>query len=146
MWLKKLPCTEKGRSKHSASGPYKAHMWQLKWLPPKAHMWATRFLQRWPTCGPHVTVVWPTCGPAVIDKRHLCGRQQAHVWQSTGTEMAIKRHIHVCQCVVHVCQLFRLTKCTYMAINRHTWQSTGTYRPIYMTINSHIKRRRYGSQ
>ena len=66
----KCKCLHIYPSKHSTSGPPKAHMWQLKYLPLK-DMWATRVLQRWPTCGPHVAVVWPTCGPHVADKRRI---------------------------------------------------------------------------
>ena len=82
----------------------------------------------------------------------VLGPQQAHVWQSTGTEMAIKRRTHgseharkwpICgSCSgIHNAQMWQSTG-TYMAGNRHihgnqqahTWQSTGTY----MAINRHI--------
>ena len=119
-------------SKHSPSGPHKAHMWPLKWLPLVAHMWATGFLQRWPMSGPHVprcvAHMWPTCGrqeapmwqttgPHVGINRYINGNQEANAWHSTGTEVA------------HLWQLFRPTTGPRVATNRfrngnqeaHTW-------------------------
>ena len=75
---------------------------------------------------------WPMCG-------NCSGPQQAHMWQSTGTEMAIKRRTHgseqahkwpICgSCPsIQKAQMWQ-SPVTYMAVDRHvhTWQSTGTY-------------------
>ena len=92
---------------------------------------------------------WPMCG-------NYSGPQQAHMWQSTGTEMAIKRRTHgseqaqkwpICgSCSgIQKAQMWQSTG-TYMAINRHihgsqqahTYQSTVIYR-AYMAVNMHIR-------
>ena len=58
-------------SKHSTSGPHKAHMWQLKWLPPNGtHVGHTFFAT--------VTHVWPTCDRCLAHTWPTYGRQEAH--------------------------------------------------------------------
>ena len=131
--IEKLAKSVSQPSKHSTSGPHKAHMWQLKWLPPigthvghtffatVAHVWATcdRCLAHmWPTCGRQEAPMWQTTGPHVAINRYINGNQEANAWHSTGTEMA------------HVWQLFWPTTGPHVAINRyingnqeaHSWQ------------------------
>ena len=120
-------------SKHSTSGPHKAHMWQLKWLPPNgthvghtffatvAHVWPTcdRCLAHmWPTYGRQEAHMWQTTGPHVAISRYINGKQEVNAWHSTGTEVA------------HVWQLLWPTTGPYVAMNRYrngnqdaqTWQ------------------------
>ena len=120
-------------SKHFTSGPHKAHMWQLKWLPPNgthvghtffatvAHVWPTCdhcLAHMWPTYGRQEAHMWQTTGPHVAISRYINGKQEVNAWHSTGPEVA------------HVWQLFWPTTGPYVAMNRyrngdqdaHTWQ------------------------
>ena len=113
--------------------PHKAHMWQLKWLPPNgthvghtffatvAHVWPTcdRCLAHmWPTYSRQEAHMWQTTGPHVAISRYINGKQEVNAWHSTGTEVA------------HVWKLFWPTTGPYVAMNRyrngnqdaHTWQ------------------------
>ena len=127
-------------SKHSTSGPHKAHMWQLKWLPPNGtHVGHTFFAT--------VAHVWPTCDRCLAHTWPTYGRQEAHMWQTTGPHVAISRYINgkkqVNQCMafngyrrgpcvaivlaynrpIIICGNEQVQKwqsrCAYMAVNRH---------------------------